>query len=260
MAHARVQAPDRDLVGDGDRVLKLGRLAQQRQQAVGLAADGRHLIHHAARRAGHQVLHLLAQQRHLPRLDFDSERDGHRLHHRHFERRRGTHALALGHIGRNEDARAFGEPRAALAHQRQECAGGVRRPVLGRVACKVSPRAVVVERFQLRQRHLESPWTLEADDAQPARPIARDRGQRGLTQRQLQHQRAGVVGDATHQVQPAGRARHEQSVNAVEQRPRLRGGVQRAREGLQVTHASSPRFLRAACSSGSTSSRMCWLA
>src|SRR5215467_11286801 len=60
MADPRVDPPYAHSVGEPKAALELCGLAEQRDEAPSLAADRRHLIHHAARRADDQVLDLLA--------------------------------------------------------------------------------------------------------------------------------------------------------------------------------------------------------
>ena len=62
---SRVDAPHG--IPERHRRLQFGRLTQQRHQRVGLAEHARHLVHDATRRAGDEVLGLLAQQREVAR-------------------------------------------------------------------------------------------------------------------------------------------------------------------------------------------------
>src|SRR6266511_6254865 len=82
---------------------------------IHLPAGGRHLIHHAAGRAHHEVLDLLAEDCELTRLEDDVEGGGHRGHHRDLEGGRGADPLALRDVGSHEHPRAFREVRPALA-------------------------------------------------------------------------------------------------------------------------------------------------
>eukprot|EP00962_Isochrysis_galbana_P010050 scaffold2789_cov108-Isochrysis_galbana.AAC.6 len=71
-------------------------------------------------------------------------------------------------------------------------------------------------RAQLAQRHLEPQLpvgcaTAEGNDAHGrAGRLALGRDEAGLGNRHLQHQRARVVGDAAHHIQPAGRPRRDE--------------------------------------------------
>ncbi len=216
VAHARIQTPERDLCGDRDHALQLRGLAEQREQAVLLAAGRSHLIHHAARRADHEVLDHLAQQRHVARVEREVEGGGHRLHRRHFERGGRAHALAARHARSDQDARALSKRRRARAsaparrrphtrpsgargrggstRARPRSSGGRRRRGPRAASRTSSSRPGSSDRLTIAERPLG---------------VALQGDERGLVDRQLQHERAGVVGDAAHHVEAARRARDE---------------------------------------------------
>ena len=137
-----------------------------------------------------------------------------RAHHGCLERRGRTDAFTLRHGRLDEHAGAGRECQSALACEHQPRTGHVRRPVPVRVGGKPGACHVVGHRRypggERIQRHIADPrrtCVRQAHDPQRTRRIRLHGGKRGLTNRPLQHERAGVVGDAAHHVEATWRPR-----------------------------------------------------
>ena len=149
MAYARINAPHRQFIGDGDSALQLGGLTEQREQPVRFAARG----------ADDKVLDLLAEQGRLARINLHVECSGDCPHHGDFDGGGRADAFAFRHARINQQARAAIEAHAALSHQNEKRARRVSRPARLRLALKVIARGRVIQRLavalKLRERHGE---------------------------------------------------------------------------------------------------------
>jgi hypothetical protein len=76
---AGIDSPEAEVRWDAHDAANLGRAAVHGHQVVLLAYGACHLVHHPARSANDQVLHLLAQQRQLARLELQARRGRDRL-------------------------------------------------------------------------------------------------------------------------------------------------------------------------------------
>ena len=257
-------------------------LADELQQVIAAAERGRHLIHHAAGRADDEVLHLLREQRDrrgrsgsrppaapplpawpppAPRTSSSPCRPA-----------PPTRPAAAARAGAACRARR-GERRARRrrrlprrAGDRRSAGRGRARTVSGRSGTmSASGSVTVASPPSARMSH-----ALDHDLRFVAR-LRRHPGRGG--DRHLQHQRAGVVGDAAHDVEPSRRACDgEGTTGRRTRRPAptpARGGSRAAppaNSSPASTSASAsargrrPRARSAARSAGSTCARIASLA
>ncbi len=206
VSYPGVEPPDGEAVRQRDRPLELGGLTEQRHERSRLAANRRHLIHHAARRADDQVLDLLAADRPHAGIDLQAPRRQHGLHGRGLDGGRRADALALRHVGLDEERRAAVEREALLSGEHVKHPGDVRRPMPRMVpreplARALVRRSAVLEQIERHPRDVRARGVRRLD-VQDAIGAPLHGHARGLADRPLQHQRAGVVGDAAHDVEP----------------------------------------------------------
>ena len=288
VAHARVDAPDGDAVGQGHGFPELGGLAQQGEESIRFAAGGSHLVHDATGGSGHEVLDLLAQKGEVVGRQGPAVGRRYRLHGRHLDGGRRAHALALGYGRRHEDIRAQGREETAFAAEGDEGSGHVGGPLIVGFPGEEPAGRLVRDDPAIRGKHVERQLgnarrllgALGQADQAEAPVAAQAHGhERGLAQRPLEDQRARIVGDATHEVEAARSPRDHDLVRDAEKRLRTRPRHDRTtgeepKEGAHVgqvligrgdgaaLHAfgtgtgKRPRSRRACCSRGSISRRM----
>ena len=210
VSYSGVEPPDGEAVGQRNRPLELGRLTEECHEGSCLTADRRHLIHHAARRADDQVLHLLATDCLHAGGDMQAPRRQHGLHGRGLDGGRRADALALRHVGLDEERRAAVEGEALLSGKHVKYPGDVRRPMPGMVSREPLAgarvrRSAVLEEIERHSGDVRARGVRRLD-VQDAIGAPLHGHARGLPDRPLQHQRAGIVGDAAHDVEPPRRA------------------------------------------------------
>ena len=214
------------------------------------------------------------------------------MHRGHLDRGGRAHALALGHGRGDEQVRAHGRTEAALEAEDDESSGHVGGPLLVGVAGEEPARIVIGDEASARsepvERHLGRPRRVarafgqagQTDDAVAAQACGHERG---LAQGPLEHERAGIVGNAAHEVEAAGRAgdydffrvgeerrrpgpRHDRPAGEKAQQSANVGQVLMRRQSGEAAHAGEagggkrPRSRRACCRRGSISRRMSWFA
>jgi hypothetical protein len=279
----RVDSPHAELLRNSYTALKLRGLTQKRHQTVGLAADRRHLIHHAARCTHDQVFDLLAAHRARARIDRQLPRSNHCFHGCRFNRRRRADALAFGNVRLDEDRRATGELHAVLTREHVKHARDVAGPVIGSVSGEPRPDRVV--RAISISDHVERDLAAALVSVMPHRNDRNpgfDPGTNSdacrLSNRPLQHEGTGIVRDPAHDVETSGRTCDEHWTHAltrtltphasvyprghVSSEPRqVRDGFGNMRRRVKYgLHTINPRRTSARCNCGSTCARTAWLA
>ena len=234
MPHAANRCPRcATLVGHRDRALQLGGLAQQGQQLVGRpqAAVIWSMTPQGAPTTRFSTFwHSSASSR---GSSAQPEGDRHRLHGRDLERRRRADALALRDVRADQQAQrptSNGNARSRAEHH--EPAHHVGGPLPGAVARQERPRVRVLQRSAAGGQRVERRPRTRRPARWPRHPGSRPaRAARGRAaarpawprERPLEHERARVVGDAAHDVQPPGRPGHARSSRSRSKSARAAG-------------------------------------
>ena len=166
MPDTGIDAPERKTGRQLQNTAHFRRLTEQRQQVAGFAERRRHLVHHAARGTGDQVLDLLTQERELPGLERNVVRGTDGCHGRDFERRGRRDALAFRNRRRDEHARAARKHDLELAREDEERARHVRRPALRGIPREQRARGTVIEGHECGKRQVRDPFTADDGDGQ----------------------------------------------------------------------------------------------
>ncbi len=211
VALAGMDAPHRGIGGQAHLPEQLAWLAQQPEQGAILAAGDGALVHHAAGRADHLVLHRLRGQGDGARVEDDAGLGQGGDHDRDLDRGRGADAGALRHCR----AQRHGHARAPI--------GAVALGEQGERAEKIAPPAIGSgaqpgDAAQCRGRAAPARLAAVAGAGHHHLAIAAALQRRAgrLAQRQLQAQAARVVGDAAEQIEPPGRPGQPDRPGAVE--------------------------------------------
>src|SRR6185436_14648711 len=96
-----------------------------------------------------------------------------------------------------------------LAHQDDKDAGDISRPMMIRVASKKLPRGLISQRREVSDGH--AIWLPADADNLDGGPIDNVKCRESrFGNGALQDERTGVISNTTHDVEPSGRARHNQ--------------------------------------------------
>src|SRR5690242_11878651 len=154
VSDAGIDAPHLELRREYDGRLQLRGLAEQREQAIPLAAGRGHLIHHSAGRADDEILDHLTEQREVTPLERHTVHRAYGVHRRDLERRGRAHTLSEGNGGVDEDAcTVAGEP--ALPRQHDERSYHVRRPAPTALRRQERARFRILQRGAARREALD---------------------------------------------------------------------------------------------------------
>jgi hypothetical protein len=185
-----------------------------------------------------------AEERDIPRLESNTECSRRSGHGCRFEGGRGTDAFALGHARRHHDSRAGRQLHLAFTCEDEKEARHVRHPVRRHslVRLEQTPRLLVAHRLAIGGKRLQGNRARraslvmsgfgrisDADDFQngPVDPLHSCK--RRFRDRALQNERAGIVRDAAHHVEPAGRAAQAHRAREVKRRAELRARARQQR-------------------------------
>ena len=222
----RIQANAPDSLRERNTILEFMRLTAQRHETASLAERARNLIHNAARCADDTVLNGLAHGGELHARHIDAQRAGDGSHRRDFNRRRGTHSGTKGHVRRKGDIQPALESHEALRLQYGDDATHVRGPLAQRISTHPlgnepvrfpSPGWLeVVERSGKERAHIRRLGVQAQYVERPVVPLL-GRADYRLAQRPFQDQRAGIVRDAAHDVEPSRRPGDSDGVSRLEE-------------------------------------------